>query len=319
VNPRRKNPAKEDIIEALQALAAKSPKGYVTLPDFEAETGWTKYWFHKLWPTGDYQGACEEAGVKPGPRVGIDIGIPMPDEEVAARFAEATESLGRIPPLKNLIALTRMGEDTVRRGEIYETAKARLIRAYFSLPAERRKPPQVEAVLRTELDRLEGRNSGSATVRATASAAPRSRNVAVPDEYLRLVADLRSEGEEEQRQLIVQFLVEVLEYDRRRVRSEKADSDICVLTRKGEPWLVIEVKPSLRNEPERRAARRQAFDYAHGFGLRYVAISDGDYYEVYDRHAGERMRYNEMRLGSFQLTSLALRDGDLLSLLASGV
>ncbi|MBI3465245.1 MAG: hypothetical protein HY000_19640 [Planctomycetes bacterium] len=81
--------------------------------------------------------------------------------------------------------------------------------------------------------------------------------------------------------------------------------------------LIVEVKPLLEAERDRRAARRQAFDYAHRSGVRFVVIWDGDFYEVFDRCCGERLRYDEMRQGNFSLTSLRSRDADLLSVLAS--
>jgi hypothetical protein len=38
--------------------------------------------------------------------------------------------------------------------------------------------------------------------------------------------------------------------------------------------------------------------------------------EIFDRCAGQRLRYDEMRQGSFHLSALRSRDSDLLSLLA---
>ena len=87
----------------------------------------------------------------------------------------------------------------------------------------------------------------------------------------------------------------VLGYKRARVRSEHKHNDVRVNDRRDQPWLVVEVKPLLETERDRRAARRQGFDYAHRLGMRFVAISDGDYYEIFDRCCGERLRYDEMR------------------------
>jgi len=117
--------------------------------------------------------------------------------------------------------------------------------------------------------------------------------------------------------LIVRLFRDILGYPNSRVLSEIEQNDVRILDRKRNPWLVIEVKKSLSNDSERQSARRQGFDYAHEHGMRYVVISDGDHYEIYDRFAGERLRYSEMRVGTFLMSSLKSRDHDLLALLAA--
>src|SRR5439155_25384143 len=139
-------------------------------------------------------------------------------------------------------------------------------------------------------------------------------SVQVPQAYISLVQDFRDRGEEEKRQLVAQFFYEVLGYKRSRVRSEHKHNDVRVHDRRDQPWLVVEVKPLLETNRDKRAALRQGFDYAHRLGMRFVVISDGDFYEIYDRCTGSRLRYDEMRHGSFQITSLRTRDSDLLGL-----
>lgn len=315
----QKKPTKEEIITALERIGSKTPDRKVTMDAFIEETGWTRYWFDRYWPTtGGYRGACEEAGVRPGPIIGVDTNVRQEDEEVAARFADAVEAAHGIPTLKKLCAIAKIAPATVcREKETYERAKARLIRTYLAFPPEQRKGESVDTILQHELDRLEGNGQAADVSQVRPLPITNRHQIAVSEEYITLVRQFHDRGEEEKRQLVGQFFYEILGYKRSRVRSEHKHNDVRVHDRRNEPWLVVEVKPSLSNEREKRAARRQAFDYAHRAGMRFVVISDADFYEVYDRRAGERLRYDEMRQGSFCITSLRLRDADLLSLLAS--
>ncbi|HTK76922.1 MAG TPA: isocitrate lyase/phosphoenolpyruvate mutase family protein [Gemmataceae bacterium] len=167
-----------------------------------------------------------------------------------------------------------------------------------------------------ELQRLNGKEN-NVVPPSVVSVAIGRHSIEVPSEYISVVGEFRDRGEEEKRQLVVQFFYQVLGYKRARVRSEHKHNDVRVHDRRDQPWLVVEVKPLLEAEREKRAARRQGFDYAHRLGMRFVVISDDDYYEVFDRCAGQRLRYDEMRQGAFQLTALRLRDADLLSMLAA--
>lgn len=313
----RRQPTKEDIIAALQRIAADSSDGRVSHSRFKDDTGWDRYWFDRHWPAGGYQAACEEAGVRRGAIIGVETNTRVTDEEMALRFAEAVQSIGKIPTLKRLAALTRMNNKTITREDTYDDAKWRIIRTYFELPAERRKGEGVEQMLRAELARLND-VSGTGSRAPAEQPAPSSRHsVQVPPEYVSLVREFRDRGEEEKRQLVAQFFHEILGYKRARIRSEHKHNDVRVHDRRDKPWLVVEVKPRLETERDRRAARRQGFDYAHRLGMRFVVISDGDYYEVFDRCCGERLRYDEMRQGGFYLTALRSRDADLLGLLSS--
>jgi hypothetical protein len=307
-------PTKQDIIDILQRIASESTEGRVSLAAFHTDTGWDAYWFNKYWPESGYRGACEEAGVLPGLMVGVDINCRVSDEAVSLKLAEAIEkNRMRFPSLPRFRALSKLGGKTICRGEEYRAAKQRLIKTYLSLPADDRSEA-VERAMRDELQRLSGTLQLPNPVDVDVTA---NRSIRVTDDFIANVREFRNRGEEEQRQLVARFFVEVLGYRRTRVRSEHERNDVRVHDRKDRPWLVVEVKPSLDSDRHRKSARRQGFDYAHRIGLRYVVISDGDYYEVYDRFAGERLAYDEMRQGNFRLTSLRSRDNDLLSLLAA--
>lgn len=312
----RRQPTKEDIITELRRIEARD--GHVTQVAFKRETGWDRHWFDRHWPTGGYQSACEEAGVKRGAIFGVETNLRVSDGDLALKFAEVVQALGgRIPSTKRFKAVARMDPVTLMRGDTWDDAKRRVINVYFGLPSDKRKDGTVDDALRKELARLSGAiTDGVATPLAAPSLAAK-HSVQVPPPYLSLVRDFRDRGEEEKRQLVAQFFYGALGYRRLRVRSEHKHNDVRVHDRQDRPWLVVEVKTLLETERDRRAARRQGFDYAHRLGMRFVVISDGDFYEIFDRCAGNRLRYDEMRQGSFHLTALRARDSDLLSLLAA--
>jgi hypothetical protein len=308
------HPTKNDMIAELRRIEARD--GHVSQAMFKKETGWDRYWFDKHWPVGGYQSACQEAGVKRGAIIGVETNLRVPDEELAVRFADVVQSRGgKIPSPKRFKAIARMDPPTLMRGDSWANAKLRVINVYFGLPAERRKGEIVDAALRQELSKLNGVATNTPGT-LVASAVVR-RDIQVPPAYIELVRGFRDRGEEEKRQLVAQFFFEVLGYKRARVRSEHKHNDVRVHDRRDQPWLVVEVKPLLQTGRDKRAALRQGFDYAHRHGMRVAVISDGDFYEIFDRCAGLRLRYDEMRQGSFQVTALRTRDADLLNLLAA--
>jgi hypothetical protein len=250
-------------------------------------------------------------------QVGVDTHVRISDEEAAQRLAAGiAKNKMRFPPLKRLARLTQTAPITFCRGEEYSVAKKRLIRIYLGLEQIHR-DTAVEAAMRAELERLDGNPSIETRPAQAVPLRTRDEAIAVNAEFIAAVRELRGRGEEEQRQLVAQFFVEILGYRRTRVRSEHERNDVRVYDRRDRPWIIVEVKPSLESDRHRKAARRQGFDYAHRVGVRFVVLSDGDNFEVYDRSAGQRLSYDEMRQGNFRLTALRSRDNDLLGLLAS--
>ncbi|QQS09520.1 MAG: PD-(D/E)XK nuclease family protein [Phycisphaerales bacterium] len=67
------------------------------------------------------------------------------------------------------------------------------------------------------------------------------------------------------------------------------------------PRFVIEVKTSLRSEPDRDSALRQAFEYASRNGAPLVVVTDADAYEIYDRQAS--LDHASMLRAKFRLTA----------------
>ena len=91
-----RQPTKEDIIADLRRIQARD--GHVSQATFKKETGWDRYWFDRHWPTGGYQAACEEAGVKRGAIIGVETNLRVSDEDLALKFAQAVGKLIEIRP-----------------------------------------------------------------------------------------------------------------------------------------------------------------------------------------------------------------------------
>lgn len=69
------------------------------------------------------------------------------------------------------------------------------------------------------------------------------------------------------------------------------------------PLLVVEVKPDwgLTQYKDPRAIQ-QAYNYALNHGVRYVAITNGDYYALFDRLKG--LSYSSNCIAEFSITAL---------------
>lgn len=78
------------------------------------------------------------------------------------------------------------------------------------------------------------------------------------------------------------------------------------------PLLVLEVKRDWNLNWETHAlALRQAYGYSYDKGIRYILITNGDYYAFFDRVKG--LSYDKNLVGEFQLTSLQSEDIELIN------
>ena len=76
----------------------------------------------------------------------------------------------------------------------------------------------------------------------------------------------------------------------------------------GQPLAVVEVKSDWALSKDRRMdALKQAYYYAHNIGVRYVILTNGETYMLFDRAKG--LLWESNVLGEFRLTSL--QDEDL--------
>jgi hypothetical protein len=238
----------------------------------------------------------------------------LPDEQVLTGLAVLTRKLQRIPSDADLL-YEHKNDPTVPSQAAVRT-RAKTPESQIKVLAEFCSTRPEFADVAQLLDVL-SQNCTPDQPASTAGSALIRQTVQVPQDYIALVRDFRGRGEEEKRQLVAQFFFHVLGYKRSRVHSEHKHNDVRVHNRRDQPWLVVEVKPLLETARDKQRAVRQAFDYAHRHGMRFVVISDADFYEIYDRCAGQRLSYDEMRQGSFHLSALRRRDSDLVSLLAA--
>lgn len=82
--------------------------------------------------------------------------------------------------------------------------------------------------------------------------------------------------------------------------------DITIYS-KGRPELLVEVKRDWDlSYDNSKGAIQQAYKYAHEQGIRYVVVTNGDFYLLFDRLKG--LSYESNVIGEFQLTGLQEED-----------
>ena len=101
------------------------------------------------------------------------------------------------------------------------------------------------------------------------------------------------------------------------IRFRLGRMDICLLDEQ-EVLLIGEVKKDwdLSSDPDK--ALRQAYNYANEQvkGIRYVVITNADYYAVYDRKKG--LSYQDSLVGRFRITRLDMEGLAVLETLRKG-
>jgi|GEM_PF-1247480 len=112
---------------------------------------------------------------------------------------------------------------------------------------------------------------------------------------------------------VVEDLLTRLGFDVSRIVFQRGRIDVCIVGPDNKAAAVFEVKTSIQNSAQHAEARRQGFDYANQSKARFVILTDGDRYEVYDRRKG--LDYDEMFAGKFQLTAFRETDSAALDLI----
>ena len=134
----------------------------------------------------------------------------------------------------------------------------------------------------------------------------------ISDGLFQQVRGIRGLPERNMEDVVKQFLVE-LGHPQSSIQFRVGHMDLRLIDQDGRPFAVFEVKRSLEKDKGRKKARRQAFDYAMESGARFVVLTDGDVYEIYDRELpGD---YAATRCGRFQLTRLRKGDAQIIDLL----
>ncbi len=120
---------------------------------------------------------------------------------------------------------------------------------------------------------------------------------------------LRKEREHKERaheSLVQDFFVALGYRNYKDIKFRQGRVDIKI-ERNGNTILIVEVKTfwdlSFHNGAE---AIKQAFNYAHEQGVRYVIVTNGDTYILFDRLKG--LSWESNLIGEFQLTSLQQED-----------
>lgn len=128
-------------------------------------------------------------------------------------------------------------------------------------------------------------------------------------QHIRSIAPLAERNHE----AAVQDLLLRLGYGPSEIVFQRGRIDVCIRDHKDRVIAVFEVKRTIGTDSERLAARRQGIDYATQSDARWVILSDGDRYEIYDRDAGGS--FEKMARGSFRLTMFKESDRTVLDLL----
>lgn len=113
----------------------------------------------------------------------------------------------------------------------------------------------------------------------------------------------RAEFSERDVEDIVKDFFLTLGYSNKQIQFHNGRVDIQISDNEGN-ILIVEAKKNLQRE--RNNALDQAYRYAQTKGARFVIITDGDYYEFYDREGGLSTQKNFV--SSIQLTRLTRQD-----------
>jgi Type I restriction enzyme R protein N terminus (HSDR_N) len=123
----------------------------------------------------------------------------------------------------------------------------------------------------------------------------------IPDakSFINRIISVRGQPERNMEDVVKELLV-LLGHPTNRIVFQRGRVDLILQDSSRKPAFVFEVKRSIASESERAKARRQANDYADQTGAQFLVITDGDRYEIYDRHRG--WDFASWFCGRFQLT-----------------
>jgi hypothetical protein len=118
---------------------------------------------------------------------------------------------------------------------------------------------------------------------------------------------------ERDHEILVVELFSLLGYSRfRDIKHQRGNIDIRI-DKEDKPLIVIEVKADWSLNRTNKEARKQAFGYALNTGARYVIITNGDYYCLYDRQKG--LSYEDCFVCDFHIANLSKNDEQALEML----
>lgn len=140
------------------------------------------------------------------------------------------------------------------------------------------------------------------------------------DPVVRRVFQLQKEAKPSERahESLVEDFFQAIGYKKDvEIKYRQGRMDISIWEGKS-PVLVVEVKRerNLSQYTDNHGARKQAYDYALNHATRYVVVTNGDYYAVYDRLKG--LSYSSNLVGEFCLTKLEENDLPIIDRLRRG-
>jgi hypothetical protein len=130
--------------------------------------------------------------------------------------------------------------------------------------------------------------------------------------FINRIISVRGQPERNMEDVVKELLV-LLGHPTNQIVFQRGRVDLILQDSSRKTSFVFEVKRSIASESERAKARRQANDYAAQTGAQFLVITDGDRYDIYDRHRGRD--YPSMFCGHFQLTQFDPTSAAVLDLL----
>jgi len=204
----------------------------------------------------------------------------------------------------------RNGKDFFQRAFAQEKNQNWLVGQRWFDPIDIQKA--MERTYSTSIEDFLGINTGtkmqpSVAEEPTIEKAPEKESFMHPSwlgKVISQIEELRNDTHHQERdhEDLVSRFFEELGYERgSEIKYRRGRVDVLI-QRNDKPLIVIEVKRDWSLTSESKDVVQQAFNYALDVGSRYVAITNGDRYAIYDRTQG--MSYAEHLVAEFQLTRL---------------
>ena len=125
------------------------------------------------------------------------------------------------------------------------------------------------------------------------------------DDAINLLKKAGSHHERENESLVEKFFINLGYEQHKEIRFRQGRIDVSVNINDN-PMFVIEVKRRWDLSRSDKEVLQQAFGYAQSNGSRFVIISNGDYYAVFDRDKGRS--YDTQFAFEFKMTELSIHD-----------
>lgn len=147
----------------------------------------------------------------------------------------------------------------------------------------------------------------AATIQKRRIKKPKSSEIILPDFLKSLIENIRKlkddlEHKERAHESLVELFYELLGYERfSEIKYQTGRIDVSIQI-KGKTIIVNEVKRDWNLNWKNPEVVKQAYNYAHEVGSRFVIITNGDYYALFDQNNG--FSYESHFVGEFNLSTL---------------